>query len=610
MAIVFDSNKEATVQGSGVGTTLTVAYTVGTGSDRLLVVGVGKQSSNTCLGVTFDEVAMTKIEGPVTLYNASESCYLFYLLAPASGEHNIVATFSSATGPCFFAVVSYSGVAQEAPEDHGNSYNLGTVTTMTKSLTTVSAGSWIVGFCRSNNTQTAGTNTYLRGTASNLMMVDTNGASDATKALQCTQKSSTGGGMAIMSIKAVSVVVPTVTTQAVSSISTTTATGNGNITATGGANADHRGFVVDTETHGAPGNVAPSSSGYDNSLNEDASGDFGTGAFTATLGTASALTENTTYYARAYAHNSAGYAYGDEVTFKTDNVVLATKDTAYKIRGKSSVAKDSAYKVRAKITATDKTTAYKIKGKVSVDLSSAYRIGLTISPTTIDSAYFIRVKTAVEESSAYSVRAKITAGTKSSAYAIRGKSSTDQTSTYSIRGKLTNEISSAYRLATPNVQTKSSGYRIKIPPMVIDSSYSIKSSIEDEKDSVHAIRAKTSELKSTEYAIKSGVIDSVSSTYTVKSSTIQSVDSSYVIHDAESVTETKNSAYFVRVKYTATKQSTYSIAIGVISVPSAYKIKSSSVLNKTSAYEMRHCPYSRKTSPYSSKTSPYISIPC
>jgi len=107
-------------------------------------------------------------------------------------------------------------------------------------------------------------------------------------------------------------VAPTVTTQAASNIDTTTATGNGNITATGGENADHRGIVYGTTTKGDPGNTAPGDTDYDDY--EDESGDFGTGAFTRSL---TSLDPGTKYYARAYAHNSAGYSYGDEVDFTT-----------------------------------------------------------------------------------------------------------------------------------------------------------------------------------------------------------------------------------------------------------------------------------------------------
>lgn len=81
-----------------------------------------------------------------------------------------------------------------------------------------------------------------------------------------------------------------------------------------GGNCDERGFVYDTSSHGNPGNVSPASSDYPNCVYETDS--FGIGNFTLTV---SSLTENVTYYIRAYAHNSLGYVYGNEV------VVIAGK---------------------------------------------------------------------------------------------------------------------------------------------------------------------------------------------------------------------------------------------------------------------------------------------
>ena len=105
---------------------------------------------------------------------------------------------------------------------------------------------------------------------------------------------------------------PTVTTQAVSAITLTTATGNGNIGDTGGENCDKRGIVYDTSSHGDPGNTAPADSDYANY--EESAGNYGTGAFTEGL---ASLGIGTTYYTRAYAHNAAGYDYGAEVEFTT-----------------------------------------------------------------------------------------------------------------------------------------------------------------------------------------------------------------------------------------------------------------------------------------------------
>lgn len=102
--------------------------------------------------------------------------------------------------------------------------------------------------------------------------------------------------------------LPTVTTQAV----TLPNTANGNLTDTGGQDADKRGFVFGKTSKADPENVAPGSSGYD-SFVED-TGTFGTGAFTKLL---TSLNVSTVYYIRAYAHNSAGYGYGNEQSFTT-----------------------------------------------------------------------------------------------------------------------------------------------------------------------------------------------------------------------------------------------------------------------------------------------------
>ena len=96
-------------------------------------------------------------------------------------------------------------------------------------------------------------------------------------------------------------VAPTVTTTAVSNIDKTTATGGGNVTADGGATVTARGICWSTSHN-------PTVSG---SHTTDGTG---TGSFTSAM---TGLTANTTYYVRAYATNSAGTTYGEEVSFTT-----------------------------------------------------------------------------------------------------------------------------------------------------------------------------------------------------------------------------------------------------------------------------------------------------
>lgn len=109
------------------------------------------------------------------------------------------------------------------------------------------------------------------------------------------------------------VVAPTVTTQAATNVEETTATGNGNITDTGGENCDYRGIAWDTSSHGDPGGSSPAASDYPN-YNSEGPGSYGTGAFTRSM---TSLAPGATHYCRAYAHNSEGWNWGSEVTFYT-----------------------------------------------------------------------------------------------------------------------------------------------------------------------------------------------------------------------------------------------------------------------------------------------------
>jgi len=99
---------------------------------------------------------------------------------------------------------------------------------------------------------------------------------------------------------------PTVTTEAVSSIASTTATGNGTITSLGVPNPTAYGVCWNTT-----GTPTTSDSKKDNGTAST------TGAFTASM---TSLSANTTYHVRAFATNTAGTSYGSEVTFTTSAI--------------------------------------------------------------------------------------------------------------------------------------------------------------------------------------------------------------------------------------------------------------------------------------------------
>lgn len=100
--------------------------------------------------------------------------------------------------------------------------------------------------------------------------------------------------------------IPTVTTSSATSITEISAVLGGNVTSDGGASVTDRGVVINTT--GNP-------SLYSYTIAKPIGS--GTGAYS---GTVSTLSPATTYYVRAYATNSQGTAYGNEVTFTTSEV--------------------------------------------------------------------------------------------------------------------------------------------------------------------------------------------------------------------------------------------------------------------------------------------------
>jgi hypothetical protein len=122
--------------------------------------------------------------------------------------------------------------------------------------------------------------------------------------------------------------LPTVTSQAATSVSFSTATANGNITDTGYDNNDDRGCVYATSSHGDPAGVPPESSGYTYHTHDP--GSWGTGAFTAAL---SSLSEDQVYYYRMWTHNPVtGYDYSDvQQSFHTLQIPTITTSAATSI---------------------------------------------------------------------------------------------------------------------------------------------------------------------------------------------------------------------------------------------------------------------------------------
>jgi len=105
---------------------------------------------------------------------------------------------------------------------------------------------------------------------------------------------------------------PTVTTTNITNITTTTATGGGNVTAQGTTAVTARGVCWSTTQNPTI-------------TNSHTSNGTGTGVFTSNL---TGLSPETIYYVRAYATNTAGTAYGNQVQFTSDAGSMPTVTTA------------------------------------------------------------------------------------------------------------------------------------------------------------------------------------------------------------------------------------------------------------------------------------------
>ena len=118
-----------------------------------------------------------------------------------------------------------------------------------------------------------------------------------------------GSGNLVRAVRAfttINIVLPTITTTAVSAITTSSASSGATITSVGGAALSAWGVCWSTSA-----NPTLANSFLQNTVS--------TTIFGSTL---SGLTQNTTYYVRAYATNSAGTAYGNEHSFTTLAIVL------------------------------------------------------------------------------------------------------------------------------------------------------------------------------------------------------------------------------------------------------------------------------------------------
>jgi hypothetical protein len=133
--------------------------------------------------------------------------------------------------------------------------------------------------------------------------------------------------------------LPTLSTTAMSAITNTSASSGGNITDDGGRAVTARGVVWDISTNPTILLLTKTNDG------------MGTGIFASSL---TSLNLNTTYYVRAFATNSVGTGYGNELTFKTlaTNIdELSENNMVIYSYGKNIIVRENAKMVEKQVIA-------------------------------------------------------------------------------------------------------------------------------------------------------------------------------------------------------------------------------------------------------------------
>lgn len=144
MAIAYDSSAKSS--GSSV-SSLTYSHTT-SGTNRILFVSVAYSDggSRNISSVTYNGVGMTSIY-EYTNSGGSGGLGLFYLIAPATGAHNVVITMSSSTLNLYGESSSYTGANQYLQPDAFNFNKTIGSSGATTNVTTVADNCWTVAGC-------------------------------------------------------------------------------------------------------------------------------------------------------------------------------------------------------------------------------------------------------------------------------------------------------------------------------------------------------------------------------------------------------------------------------------------------------------------------------
>jgi hypothetical protein len=187
--------------------------------------------------------------------------------------------------------------------------------------------------------------------------------------------------------------VPTVTTDPITNITNTTATSGGNVTNSGGANITARGVCWSTST------------GPTIALPTKTNDGTGTGTFVSSI---TGLTNGNTYYVRAYATNSVGTSYGNEVTFVATSLPVVTTNPMGSLVGAISASYGT-----VEAEGASPVTAFGIVWRATANPTIANHLGIVTNNSVVTGATpypYTGTITGLTIGSTYHVRAYATNG--------------------------------------------------------------------------------------------------------------------------------------------------------------------------------------------------------
>lgn len=177
--------------------------------------------------------------------------------------------------------------------------------------------------------------------------------------------------------------LPTVTTTPVSNITTNSASSGGNISADGGAAITDRGICWSTGT-------GPTIAG------SHTTNGSGTGSFTSSM---TGLTPNTSYYVRAYATNSVGTVYGNEMVFTTPasgpslpvlTTITVSAITSSSANSGGNISSDGGASITARGVCWNTSTGPTIANSRTTDGTGTGSFTSAMTGLTANTTYYVR----------------------------------------------------------------------------------------------------------------------------------------------------------------------------------------------------------------------------